>query len=331
MSLQQGSIVLPKFNSTFEDILKSLTGKDTSLMWKAGRPYVIVSFSAKKGTVLLVPQRTLYTAYVKDRLWYEDDRHYLREIVWWQVMSADVSDLYDTGNVIPEDKKDEALKRIQSRLFGEGYDEPDDGDIGEFYFRDGTKSGEVKKPQDVIPVPNHTVTISKPESKPEPKPEAKPEPKPEDKPATKEDVIPVTDIAPTISSKRPHKYDRTPIIADVKAGMLKRDVMKKHGICANTLYRICKEYGIMPADAKNSPTPMAENFVKGSVVNYTIPNLKKVPDGVRKSVKNAAIVVQDAIHMNKDALLDKYKSASNFDRQIKRAQDLLNRYHITVE
>ncbi|MBP5596646.1 MAG: hypothetical protein J6Y02_14765 [Pseudobutyrivibrio sp.] len=318
--LKQGAIVLPKFGGVFEQMLKNITGKETNLMWKAGRPYVVISHCASMGTVLLVPQRTLYTANVTDRIYYEDDRHFLREIVWWQIMSADIGDLFDTGHCVTKSSAiAETLKRIQGRLFGESYKEPVDDLISEFLFKDGRsepvnikKSEETPPPVDVIKVPDPTPVVIK---KPEPKPEEPAEP----------------EVVEEAKPKRKHKHDREPIVADIRAGMPKRDVMQKHDISYSTYNRICKEYDLVSSDPTNMPVPQAEKFVLGSVIDYKIPNLRKVPDGVRKQVKNAVIIVQDSLHMNPEAILAKYKSPAELERQVKRAKDLLSRYHIAVE
>ena len=336
-TIYPGTLVFPKEGSLFKKELDIRSQDNTTILAKkAGRPYVVLSpswVSKFLGVIWIVPQKSLSSFNVKNRVWYADESDTLRELLVMQMITVEVGDV----TVSPHQ---EALKAPTMKAIKLLKDQLDQA-LSEL-------NGD--------PVISNKRNILKDITKPEVTEESTPV-------ATIEttSIAPVIDVTPTEVStptKKKHTLvDKELIYEELRKGTPRKEICTKYGISNTTLMRRESEYrAAQNSSSHTKPTPKKEEdnmpymawttteFAAGTDFmqigtdyrgGYHInkpplryPNLLKLPKKLQREAKAEYLFVYQ---WNYDSdFCKKYQSAEKAKKRYDAAVELLNTYGIQM-
>ena len=329
-----GTLVFPKDGSLFKKELDIRSQDNTTILAKkAGRPYVVLSpswVSKFLGVIWIVPQKSLSSFNVKNKVWYADESDTLRELLIMQMITVETDDVtiapHQESLKAPTMK---AIKLLQDQL-DQALQELN-GDPVISNKRNILKDITTKPEEEVTPATIETTSIA-----------------------------PVIDVTPTevpVTKKKHTLVDKELIYEELRKGTPRKEICTKYGISNTTLMRRESEYRAAQNSSSHiKPTPKKEEddmpymawttteFAAGTdfmqiTTDYRggyhinkpplrYPSLLKLPKKLQREAKAEYLFVYQ---WNYDAdFCKKYQSAEKAKKHYDAAVELLRTYGIQI-
>lgn len=345
---EKGEVVWPINGTLFYKIQQVITDHDqfTALFKKTTRPFVVINdpeFQKATGLVMLMPQKTLSTFNVNNKIIYIDNEGVLREVCTNEIVTADWSDLRTCGKKVPQEIMQKITERITANITGVGFDNKIPYTIPPVMseppiIKESSKTNEEAAIKEWHKPDYPRTSDGKPIISNEIRKEI------EDliiKGTSSKEIIELYGISSTtinrykrtlskngkISYKRQHRprlknKEKESLIKDIKKGMSKESCMKKYNISLVTYIKYKTQAG--------STSTAKTNFKKSSDIK--IPSLDNIPETMKAKVKKAYTFIWDTMYLSSADFEEKYdKSDIDLNSYLNTAETLLNTYNIKVE
>ena len=349
---EKGEIVWPINGTLFYKIQQIITDHDqfTGLFKKTTRPFVVINdpeFQKVTGLVMLMPQKTLSTFNVNNKLIYIDNEGILREVCTNEILTADWSDLRTCGKKVPQEIMEKITERITANITGVGFDNKIPCTIPPVMselpiVKESSKTDEETAKEWHKPDYPRT-SDGKPIISNEIRKEI------EDliiKGTSAKEIIELYGISHTtinrykralakngkISYKRQHRprlknKEKESLIKDIQKGISEENCRKKYSI-SHVTYSKYKTQSYTSTTKTNNNT--SSFFKKSSDIK--IPSMLNIPKNIREEAKKAYIFIWDTMYLSSADFKEKYdKSDIDLNSYLNTAETLLNTYNIKVE